>query len=175
MSDPQYVTDLVVAIATVAAAIFAGWQVGALLRQRRAERQLELEAISVMWRPTEAPYEAGPDGKALWKFEITLANPGRMPIDNVRCVITFDRPVERRHWDHTFEHLGTRMELGQAVVLGQSTRVWRRTVRADFGSGIRLDHLMSATVTFTDMNGEERTNKWPRSGAVPNPASQVDE
>lgn len=34
---------------------------------------------------------------------------------------------------------------------------------------------MSATVTLTDMNGKERTNKWPRSGAVPNPAGQGDE
>ncbi|GHH78659.1 hypothetical protein [Promicromonospora soli] len=172
MLDAQYVTDLVVAIATVAAAVFAGGQVGALLRQRRAEQRLEIEAVSITWRPTQAPYEAGPDGKALWKFEITLANPGRMPIDNVRCAITFDRPIERRHWDRTFEPPATSIELGQAVVLGQSTRVWERTLRADFTPGIRLDHRMSATIIFTDMNGDEQTNRWPRAIAAPRPADQ---
>ncbi len=124
MFDAQGVADLFVAVATVAAAVFAGWQVRELVRQQREVKRLETQAVSVMWEPTVAPHKADADGSAAWVLEVTLTNPGRMPIDNVLCTLHFDRPVQRLRHDGTADEPAMTLDLAQTVLLGGSTRSW---------------------------------------------------
>ncbi|MFC8798976.1 hypothetical protein ACFT2C_14675 [Promicromonospora sp. NPDC057138] len=166
MFDAQGVADLFVAVATVAAAVFAGWQVRELVRQQREVERLETRAVSVMWQATIAPHKPdAPDGFAVWVLEITLTNPGRMPIDNVHCTIHFDRPVRRLRHDGTTDEPAPSLALEQTVLLGGATRSWTRTIRARFDAEIWLTTAMRATMTFDDMHGNPQTTSWPRRTA----------
>jgi hypothetical protein len=163
--DAQGVADLFVAVATVAAAVFAGWQVRELVRQQREVKRLETQAVSVMWEPTIAPHKPDSDGSAVWVLEITLTNPGRMPIDNVHCVLHFDRPVRRLRHDGTADEPAKSLDLVQAVLLGGATRSWTRTIRARFDADVWVTRAMRATVSFDDMHGNPQTTSWPRRRA----------
>jgi hypothetical protein len=163
--DAQGVADLFVAVATVAAAVFAGWQVRELVRQQREVKRLETQAVSVMWEPTIAPHKPDDDGSAVWVLEITLTNPGRMPIDNVHCVLHFDRPVRRLRHDGTADEAATSLDLVQAVLLGGASRSWKRTIRARFDADVWVTRAMRATVSFDDMHGNPQTTSWPRRKA----------
>lgn len=163
MFDAQGVADLFVAAATVAAAVFAGWQVRELVRQQRDVERLETRAVSVMWQATSAPHKPdASDGSAVWVLEVTLTNPGRMPIDNVHCTIHFDRPVRRLRHDGTADKPTTSLNLEQTVLLGGATRSWTRTIRARFDADVWVASAMRATVSFDDMHGEPQTTSWPR-------------
>lgn len=167
MFDAQAVADLFVAAATVAAAVFAGWQVRELIRQQRQAEKLETRAVSVMWQATSAPHKADADGSAVWVLEITLTNPGRMPIDNVHCTIYFDRPVRRLRYDGSADKPSTSLNLEQTVLLGGASRSWTRTIRARFDADVWVASAMRAKVTFDDMHGNQQTTSWPRRTARP--------
>lgn len=162
MFDAQGVADLFVAAATVAAAVFAGWQVRELVRQQREVEKLETRAVSIMWQATSAPHKADPDGSAVWVLEITLTNPGRMPIDNVHCTVYFDRPVRRLRHDGSADEPATFLNLEQTVLLGGASRSWTRTIRARFDADVWVASAMRATVSFDDMHGDPKTTSWPR-------------
>ena len=162
MFDAQGVADLFVAVATVAAAVFAGWQVRELVRQQREVERMETQAVSVMWEPTIAPHRPDADGSAEWVLEVTLTNPGRMPIDNIHCVLHFDRPARRLRHDGTADEPSMSLDLVQTVLLGGASRSWTRTIRARFDAEVWLTRAMRATVSFDDRHGRPQTTSWPR-------------
>jgi len=118
-----------------------------------------------MWQATSAPHKADADGSAVWELEITLTNPGRMPIDNVHCSIYFDRPVRRLRYDGSADKPATSLNLEQTVLLGGSSRSWTRTIRARFDADVWVASAMRATVSFDDMHGDPQTTSWPRRKA----------
>jgi hypothetical protein len=142
--------------------VFAGLQVRELVRQQRKVEELETRAVSGMWQTTSAPHKADADGTAVWGLEITLTNPGRMPIDNIHCTIYFDRPVRRLRYDGTADEPATSLNLEQVVLLGGTSRSWTRTIRARFDADVWVASAMRAKVTFDDMHGEPQTTSWPR-------------
>lgn len=163
--------ELAVAVATVLAAAFAGVQVVGLRRDQIAAERREFEAVSMMWTVVEAPIAADADGLARWVLRFTLANPGRMPIDDVRCVVHVGVPVRRVHFDGSSEEPTETLTFIQTIVSGTTTRTWDRKLVVpyedrNFVSGMQVD------VTFRDIRGEVRTNTWPRPSR-PRPAGAL--
>ncbi|MGI5191112.1 hypothetical protein ACQEVI_23430 [Promicromonospora sp. CA-289599] len=154
-------TGIIVAVATVIGVVFAGWQLLQYRRDQRANERMETEGVSLMWKALARPIKAdfnGVDG--LWVLEFTLTNPGRMPIDDITCRVTFEQEIRQVRYDGTLGNSIRTLYLNQEVLAGSSTRSWKRKFVTRFVSGALP---ISAIVDFTDARREAQTTTWPRS------------
>jgi hypothetical protein len=154
----------------VAAAIgllFTGYQVWLLNRQARHDRRVVLEGVAVAWRPAEAPSQVErDDGTSTWLYELVLVNPGRLPIDDVHIRWKFPCDVVRLRHDGVIDSPTDTLVLSAPVVVGGGERSWRRHLLIPY----RDRHALSGTfaeVTFNDIDGCRRTNRWPRTVRQP--------
>jgi hypothetical protein len=165
-------TGIIVAGATVIGVAFAGWQLLQYRRDQRTTQRMETEGVSLMWkalaRPIKADYD---DTNGLWSVEFTLTNPGRMPIDDITCRVTFEQDVRRLRYDGTLSEPTRTFYLNQEVLAGSSTRSWKRTFVTRFVSGALP---ISATVDFTDARGDAQMTAWPRSRNRAAPSSPME-
>jgi len=162
MSDTvMFWSELVVAAATVAGVGFAGWQLLQYRRDQRDSERMEIEGVNLMWkariRPVRADYD---EVNARWEFEFTLTNPGRMPIDDVHCAVTFEQDIQRLRFDGSLSEPVRVLHLHQEVLAGSSTRPWRRTFITRFTGG---PLPIAALVEFTDSRGMPQITRWPRA------------
>ncbi len=157
--------DRIALASSIAAAIgllFTGYQVWLLNRQARHDRRVVLDGVAVSWRPVEAPsHQEHKDGTSTWVYEVVLANPGRLPIDDVRIRWTFPCNVVRLRTGGVTDPPTDTLTLLAPVVVGGGERTWRRHLLIDYA---QKPHLIEtyAKVTFNDVDGHERTNRWPR-------------
>jgi hypothetical protein len=118
--------------------------------------------VVVSWRAVEAPDHPGADGLADWVYEVTAQNPGRLPIDHVQVLWWFGAPVQRVHYSGRVEEASDRLSLATPVLAGGESRPWRRRIRFYYDGRDAVLHPMYAEITFTNIDGRQRTNRWPR-------------
>jgi hypothetical protein len=135
-------------------------------RQVREERLLGLAGVVVHWRPLEnpAPADVDSDGNAIWVYEIVVQNPGKFAIDRVQVRWVFPIPVQHlRHDGSSESEPKSELILGATAVLpGGGSRPWKRRLRMKYDGRHRLDETY-AEVSFYDINGQQRVNRWPRA------------
>jgi hypothetical protein len=154
-------------IAAAIGLLFTGSQVLLLNRQARHDRRVVLDGVAVSWRPVEAPSRRErEDGKSKWVYEVVLANPGRLPIDDVRIRWRFPCEVIRVRRDGITDSPADTLTLLSPVIIGGGERTWRRHLLIDFAQKSQLVNTY-AEVTFNDIDGHERTNRWPRAMRKP--------
>jgi hypothetical protein len=147
--------------------LFTGYQVWLLNRQARHDRRIVIDGVAVSWRPVEAPSRAErSDGTSKWLYELVLVNPGRLPIDDVHIHWTFPCEVVRVRHDGIIDNPTKTLRLSTPVLVGGGQRSWRRTLLIDYACEERLIEV-HATVTFNDIEGRRRTNRWPRRKPEP--------
>jgi len=156
--------DLVaIASASIAAVglFFAGWQLLLLNRNATYERRVAYDGVVVSWRPVEAPDHPNHDGAAEWLYELTVNNPGRLPIDHVVVRWVFPCLVQRVRGSGVLDAPVAELTLGTPVLAGGNSRKWRRRVRIDFGQRGTLPDTF-AKIRYMDIDGNEHCNRWPR-------------
>jgi len=141
--------------------IFTGRQLLLINQQARVERRVGLEGVVVSWRAVEAPNHGSHDGTAVWKYEVSVANPGRFPIDHVDIRWVFPCPVQRLHYNEQADPPRTELRLSTPVLAGGGQRRWTRRLRIDLAEAAALANTY-AEVVFHDIDGQERRNRWPR-------------
>lgn len=146
-------------LATAVAVAFAAWQLFLLRREQAGQRQMEISGVVVTWTQQERPRAPEPDGWATWVFEVTVHNPGRMPIRNVEIDVDFPTEVRRLHFDGHLDRPTRTLNLGLPVLAGATTKSWIRTVRMVFAEQQSLRGIV-ATVSFYAMDGNRYTNSW---------------
>jgi len=158
--------DLIATASGIAAAVgllFTGYQVWLLNRQARHDRRVVLDGVAVAWRPVEAPSHAErPDGTSKWVYELVLVNPGRLPIDDVHVRWKFPCDIVRLRHDGILDPPTDTLTLSAPVVVGGGERTWRRHLIIDYHHKHDLIGIY-AEVTFNDIDGRRRTNRWPRT------------
>jgi hypothetical protein len=157
--------DWAAAVSAAVAAIgliFGGWQLFLLNRQARYDRRVAESGVVVSWRSVEAPDHAAADGTADWVYEVTAHNPGRLPIDNVAVTWTFGRPVQRVHYSGRLGEPTRALSLGAPVLAGGQVHQWRRRIRFAYGERDETLHPAYAEISFTNIDGRDRRNRWPR-------------
>jgi hypothetical protein len=142
--------------------VFGGWQLFLLNRQARYDRRVAETGVVVSWRAVEAPDLPGADGLADWVYEVTAQNPGRLPIDHVEVSWWFGAPVRRVPYTGRVEEASDRLTLATPVLAGGESRPWRRRIRFPYDARDAVLHPMYAEITFTNIDGRQRTNRWPR-------------
>lgn len=164
------IINLVTAVAALAAVLVAGLEFRGVLRARRASQRAELDGVAVQWHPLVRPNHAEADGSAVWKYEITVHNPGHLPIRGVSVALTFPFDVRRIHHDATLDAPTRTLRLHQSVIIAGGTRTWRRSLRISFDDRNRLPEV-TADVRFTPLRGPSRTNHMdgrpPTEGSAP--------
>ncbi|MEV0134851.1 hypothetical protein AB0H83_41140 [Dactylosporangium sp. NPDC050688] len=158
--------DWIATASGMAAAIgllFTGYQVWLLNRQARHDRRVMLDGVAVSWRPVEAPSRVErADGTSKWLYEIVLVNPGRLPIDDVHVRLQFPCDVLRLRHDGVMDSRTDTLTLSAPVVVGGGERTWRRHLLIDYSK--KGDLITTyAEVSFNDIDGRRRTNRWPRA------------
>jgi hypothetical protein len=141
--------------------IFAGRQLLLGNQQVKEDRRLGIDGVVVSWRATGAPAAADDNGFADWTYEVTVGNPGRLPIDHVEIRWIFPCLVRRLHYNGASDPPSTELHLGTPVLPGGDRRQWTRWLRINFEEATALPATY-AEVTFTDIEGRRRTNRWPR-------------
>jgi hypothetical protein len=168
--EAAQVADWIAMVSGVVAAVgllFTGYQVWLLNRQARHDRRVVLDGVAVSWRPVEAPSQAErADGMSKWLYELVLVNPGRLPIDDVQIRWTFPCHVVRLRHDGISDSPTATLTLSVPVVVGGGERTWRRNLLIDYGKKHDLFRTY-AEVTFNDIDGRRRTNRWPRNARQP--------
>lgn len=158
---------LVSSIAAAIGLLFTGYQVLLLNRQAGHDRRVVLDGVAVSWRPVESPSRRErEDGKSSWLYEVVVANPGRLPIDDVRIRWRFPCEIIRLRHDGITDPPTDTLTLLAPVVIGGGERTWRRRLLIDYAQKNTLINIY-AEVTFNDVDGHERTNRWPRTMRKP--------
>ncbi|MPY80263.1 MAG: hypothetical protein GEV04_17745 [Actinophytocola sp.] len=140
--------------------IFAGWQLRIAHKQHEVERRVAYEGVAVSWLPLEAPAKPDADGTALWLYQITVQNPGKLPIQNVAVQVTFPVEVVRIRYDGSRDRPVRTLTMNHPVLGGGESRVWRRRLRIAFAARDKLKETY-AHVRFHDVDGEPHSNSWP--------------
>lgn len=148
---------LVSAVAAAAAAVFAAIELGRGLRDRRAQEAAHRNGVAVMWLPLVRPNHADASGDATWTYEITVQNPGPLPIRDVVVRLTFATDVYRRHYDGSVDAPVRELTMHQPVVLARGTRLWKRTVVLPWDARALLNRT-TASVTFTPVDKPRQIN-----------------
>ncbi|WP_155387624.1 hypothetical protein [Catellatospora paridis] len=143
--------------------LFGGWQLFLLNRQARYDRRVAETGVVVSWRAVEAPDRGGDDGLAYWVYEVTAQNPGRLPIDHVKILWSFGAPVRRVHNTGRIDDPALHLALVTPVLAGGESRQWRRRIRFTYADQDAVLHPMYAEITFMNIDGQIRTNRWPRA------------
>jgi hypothetical protein len=165
MSDWAAVVSALIAAVGL---VFAGWQLLLLNRQARYERRVAYEGVVVSWRALEAPQHPDSDGSAIWLYEVTAQNPGRLPIDHVEVRLVFPCEVRRVHYNGVLDAPVTELTMTSPVLAGGGARAWSRRLRIDFAHHDDLDRTL-AEITFVDIDNRPHANCWPRKAAVGRP------
>lgn len=142
--------------------VFGGWQLLLLNRQARYDRRVAETGVVVSWRTVEAPDHGDADGLADWVYDVTAQNPGRLPIDHVHISWCFGAPVQRVRYTGRLDEPSERLSLSTPVLAGGGSRTWRRHLRFDFDGRDLVLHPMYAEIAFMNIDGDRRTNRWPR-------------
>lgn len=162
--------DWITTASGIAAAIgllFTGYQVWLLNRQARTDRRVVLDGVAVSWRPVEAPSQVErSDGTSKWLYELVLVNPGRLPIDDVHIQWVFPCDVRRLRHGGIVDAPTETLTLSAPVVVGGGDRTWRRHLLIEYANKHDLSAAY-AEVTFNDIDGRRRTNRWPRIARQP--------
>jgi hypothetical protein len=156
MSASEWI-GMLSAIAALAAAVFAAVELRRGLMDRRAQEAAHRNGVAVMWLPLVRPNHPDPSGEATWTYEITVQNPGPLPIRDVVVRLTFATDVHRRHYDRSVDAPIRELTMHQPVVLAQGTRTWKRIVDVPWEAR-ELLHETTASVTFTPVDRPRQVN-----------------
>ena len=154
--------DVASAFIAALALLFAGWQLLILNRQAAHERDVSLKGVVVSWVALEAPDHGDGEGQAEWLYEFEVHNPGRLPIDDVLVRCTLPHPVRRVRYSGRLGDATETLTLRTPVIAGGGRRTWKRRLRKDFANATDLKQTF-AEVSFVDVDGAPRVNRWPRS------------
>lgn len=149
--------SIVSALAAFAAATFAAVELGRGVRDRRAQAAAHRNGVAVMWLPRVRPHHADHQGDGTWAYEITVQNPGPLPIRDVVVTMSFATDVRQRHYDGAVDRPVRELVLHQPVVLAHGTRVWKRVVVVPHAAWTLL-HATTAWVAFTPVDRPRQTN-----------------
>lgn len=154
--------DAAAALAGICAALAATWQLWRLRVDALDARAAEIRSVSiatvVAFRPTAGEVQ---DGRADWKYQYTIHNPGRLPIWDVQATITFPCEVRRRHYDGSLDEAKTTVSVRAAMIPPQSSHAPRhRTLSIAYEHWPQLE---SATVRMAFMTPDAGrcVNTWP--------------
>jgi len=114
----------------------------------------EFEAVAAALEA--AAHGAATDG-AVRVYEITAQDPGPLPIRNVVVSLTFGPEVRPLQYDGAIDRPGRTLTMRQPVVLGLSTRTWKRTIVLPFGDRSLLEGT-TAAIAFTPADAALQTN-----------------
>lgn len=156
MSASEWI-GMLSAIAAMAAAVFAAVELRRGLMDRRAQEAAHRNGVAVMWLPLVRPNHPDPSGDGTWTYEITVQNPGPLPIRDVVVRLTFATDVHRRHYDRSVDAPIRELTMQQPVVLAQGTRVWKRSVVVPWEAR-ELLHRTTASVAFTPVDRPRQVN-----------------
>lgn len=151
------------AVLSAVGLIFAGLQVRQGNKQVRDDRRLGLEGVVVYWRPSYAPAAAEPDGTATWKYNITVTNPGRFAIDHIHVSWIFAFNVQRLRSNGGLDAATNKLDVTLPVLPGGAEHTWERTLRMSFAEATARLPETYAQVSFHDLSGVQRHNRWPRA------------
>jgi hypothetical protein len=157
-------TDWLAVASAVAAAVGLGFTADQLRLARRDAKAMDalaIEGVAVSWHALEAPDHAGCDGIAEWLYEISVHNPGRFPIDNVRVVLHVPVPVQRVRYSGRLGEETIGLTMRHPVLIGGESREWQRRLRMPYASADRLRETY-AEVSFRDTHGKDQHLRWPR-------------
>lgn len=146
-------------LSTAGALVFAGLQVRSLHTQTMRDRRVEAEGVAASWRPVIAPKSADAEGWAVWHYEITVNNPGRLPIRDVEVEMTWPCSVTRVHPDYTADEPRRVLHLHTPVIAGGAVRHWDRYLRMKFEERHLLPQT-EATVRFSTLDNEHHATRW---------------
>jgi hypothetical protein len=141
--------------------LFAGGQVMIMNRAAAMERRIARDGVVVSWQPVEAPREAQSDGTGVWRYDVRVHNPGRMPVDDVVVDWYFKCDVQRRRAG-VLEPPTRHLQLVTPVLPGGSERRWERRLVMNYAEAEKALPDTFADVRFVDIEGRSHTNRWPR-------------
>lgn len=156
--------DWVAVGSAVAAAVglgFTGDQLRLARRDASATERLAVEGVAVSWQALEAPDHPDDGGFAEWLYEITVHNPGRFPIDDVRVALHLPIPVRRVRYSGRLGDETSSLTMRHPVLIGGQSRMWKRRITMQFTYAERLKETF-AEVEFRDVHRELRRLRWPR-------------
>jgi hypothetical protein len=156
MSASEWI-GMLSAIAAFLAAGFAAWELRRGLLDRRAQEAAHRNGVAVMWLPLIRPNRADASGDGTWTYQITVQNPGPLPILDVVVTLSFTTDVHRRHYDRSVDQPVRELTLHQPVVLAHGERTWKRTVVVPFEHRDAL-RKTSASVAFKPVDQPRQTN-----------------
>lgn len=145
------------AVAALAAASFAAFELRRGLLDRRAQEAAQRDGVAVMWLPLVTPNHPDVSGDATWAYEITVQNPGPLPIRDVVVQLTFATDVRRRHYDGAVDASVRELTMHQPVVLAHGTRSWKRIVVVPWEARELLNRT-TASVAFTPVDKPRQVN-----------------
>ncbi len=154
LSDWIGLASALIALVGVLLAVGTYWR---SVHERRRAALAEIEAVAVSWHSYETPVHPESDGTALWRYAITVQNPGRLPVRAVQVQLAFPRPVRRLHYDGSMDDPTLTFELHQAVVLAGDRRTWKRAFVLPFAERDSLK-AVGGRVTFVTNDGKSHTN-----------------
>lgn len=153
--------DTITAGAAVVAAGAAALQLWRLRTDKLDARAAEIDSVSlqitVLERPTESDRS---EGVGRYVYELTIHNPGRLPISNVTATLTFPVAVQRSHYDGSIDDASTTMVLSTPVIAPGGVHSRRRTLLIPTVEGVSLD-ATTATVDFSAADVGEHRTLWP--------------
>lgn len=160
MTDGWGVASTLIAAGGLA---FTGWNLGLIHRDRKKERELEIEGVCLSWQAKEAPNQADvdADGNAPWTYMFRLDNPGRFPISKIEARVIFPSPVTRLRHNNVMDQSDPVLALAHPVLAGGASYEWPlRRLRMIYDPS--LNHLgIQAQVSFLDSEGKEHSTTWP--------------
>lgn len=146
------------AVAAAVGLVFAGWQLRIVHNDREEDHRVAREGVAVSWQPVLAPASVDPDGTAVWKYEIAVHNPGRLPVQDTIIQITFPCEVIRIRHDRSTDAPTRTLTMNHPVLAGGKRRAWNRNLRIKFDQDHSLKNTY-ATVQFRDVEGNGNTNR----------------
>ena len=141
--------------------LFAGGQLRVMNRAAALDRRVAYDGVVAAWQPIEAPREADANGSAVWLYELSVHNPGRLPIDDIRVDWHFACAVQRRQ-SGVVDLPTTTLRLHTPVLPGGGERRWQRRLVMNFAEAQAALADTYALVHYVDMEGKSHTNRWPR-------------
>lgn len=142
---------------------FTGQQLRLQRRQEADDRIVALKGVAVSWRAVSAPHKPEKDGKAAWRYEITVHNPGRLPIQDIVVTVTFQCDVMRMRYDGSIDEPTGELLMRYPVLAGGDRQTWSRKLWITYDDNTVLKET-TAEVVFRDVNGVQRSNHWPVRG-----------
>jgi hypothetical protein len=132
-----------------------------LNRQAAHDRRVAFDGVVVSWHALESPNHPDGDGTAVWLYEITAYNPGRLPIDSVSARVIFPCDVRRLHYDSGLDQASREVTMATPVLAGGYRRTWQRRLCIAYYEKANLTRT-HAEISLRDIDNEPHVNPWPR-------------